>query len=229
MRMVTTIVMVASCFSVSAQGTFQNLDFEGATIVPISGQPYAISVANALPDWTVDYNNVQQSQIFYNDPSLGDVRVTLLANGYPGSPGPIIDGNFSVLLQGGLFEGMTATASINQTGQIPVGSQSLFFDVGNGLLPNVFIGNDELTLFPIKTGTGVSTGYTTYGANISAWAGQTEQLTFSSPGFNVLLDDVSFSPSAIPEPDALVLTAIGGIVFAIYRHFFGKQNESACI
>lgn len=223
----TWIISVASISAVSAakaQGTFQNLDFEGASIVPISGQSFAITVANALPDWTVDYNNVQQSQIFYNDPSLGDAQVTLLASGYPGSAGPIIDGNFSVLLQGGLFEGAAATASISQTGQIPAEEQSLLFNVGNGLLPNVFIGNDELTLFPIKTGTGVSTGYTTYGANISAWAGQTEQLTFSSPGFNVLLDDISFSSSTVPEPNPLALMGIAGGLIAISRRLLVKRR-----
>jgi len=54
----------------SAQGTFQDLNFEEANIVPIFGDPYAVTVANALPGWTVDYGNLQQSDVLYNDPSL---------------------------------------------------------------------------------------------------------------------------------------------------------------
>jgi hypothetical protein len=57
-----------------AQGTFQNLDFEEANVIPIVGSPlypYDVTVANALPDWTVEYGNIQQSQMTYNEISLG--------------------------------------------------------------------------------------------------------------------------------------------------------------
>jgi hypothetical protein len=169
-------IALASVSLVRAQGTFQDLNFEEANIVPIPGQQYAITVANALPGWAVDYGNVQQTQIFYNDASLGATQVTLDANGYPGTPGPILEGNFSVLLQAGFVNGTLTSASINQTGQIPSGTQSLLFDSASGGFssqqpPEVFIGNDLLTLFPVGTGQGVSTSYTIYGANIFAWAG----------------------------------------------------------
>jgi hypothetical protein len=212
----------------NAQGTFQNLDFEQANIVPITGSlsPYAITVANALPGWTVDYGVTQQTQIYYNAPSLGDTAVTLYANGYQyalgGSP-PIIDGNFSLLLQYGSINGILTPASISQTGQIPSGTESLLFDVRAGE-PEVSIGNDNLTLFPVGSGQGVSVGYTIYAANVSAWAGQTEPLTFSSTLGNILIDDISFSPGAVPEPSPLVLTGIGGILFALYRRFARKQR-----
>src|SRR6202034_1645588 len=107
-----------------AQGTFQDLDFEEAAIVPITGNPsypYAVAVANALPGWTVDYGNIQQTDVYYNDPATGSTQVTLYANGYQtpfGGPLPIIDGNFSLLLQTGVINGQAAAASISQTGQI---------------------------------------------------------------------------------------------------------------
>jgi hypothetical protein len=218
-----------SFLSAQAQGTFQNLNFEQANIVPIVGNPnypYAVSVADALPDWTVNYGSVQQTVILYNDVELGgETQVTLYAQGYPGYVGPIIDGNFSVLLQGGEVNGVPAAASINQTGQIPSGSQSLLFDLGNGPLgpPEVFVGTHELSLFALGGGMGSTANYTVYGANISAWAGYTEQLTFSSPGGNYLIDDISFSTQSIPEPNPLVLTGLGGLVFALYRRFAPKR------
>jgi hypothetical protein len=216
--------------SAQAQGTFENLNFEEASIVPISGQQFAITVANALPDWTVDYGNVQQTQIYYNAPSAGGTQVTLFASGYPGSASTVIDGSFSVVLQAGLFNGLPTAASISQTGQVPSGTQSLLFDSVSGGFsseqpPEVLIGNDLLTLFPVGSGQGVSTSYTIYGANISAWADQTEQLTFSAPAGDFIIDEISFSPTAvIPEPSPLVLSGIGGILFALYRRFAPKRQ-----
>jgi hypothetical protein len=221
---ISSIVALASVAMARAQGSFENLNFEEANIVPITGQPLAITVANALPGWTVDYGTDQQSQIFYNDASLGAAQVTLFANGSPGILGPIIDGNFSVLLQPGAFNGAFADASISQTAQVPQGTQSLLFDAYAGP-PEVLLGNDQLSLFPVGSGQGVSTSYTIYGANISAWAGQTEQLTFSSPLANILIDDISFSPNAtVPEPTPLALAGIGTALFAIYRRCYTMRR-----
>jgi len=55
-------------FSAYAQGTFQNLDFEGAQIVPISGSPSWIATTNALPGWTGFVGANQVSRITYNNP-----------------------------------------------------------------------------------------------------------------------------------------------------------------
>jgi hypothetical protein len=219
--------------SAQAQGTFQNLNFEQANIVPIVGNPnypYAVSVADALAGWTVDYGNVQQTQILYNDAALGgETAVTLYANGYPGLVGPIIDGNFSVLLQGGEVNGAPTPASISQTGQVPAATQSILFDAAGGPSfptepPEVFIGNQQLSLFAVGTGTGNGVNYTIFGGNISAWAGQSEQLTFSSPLGNYLIDDISFSTQSIPEPSPLVLTGLGALAFALYRRFAPKRS-----
>ncbi len=66
-------------------------------------------------------------------------------------------------------------------------------------------------------------------ANISAWGGDSEQLTFfqcwGTPTARVRgkLTDIAFSPLAvIPEPSSLALTSIGGILFALYRRFAPK-------
>ncbi|HEY3854007.1 MAG TPA: PEP-CTERM sorting domain-containing protein [Verrucomicrobiae bacterium] len=79
--------------------------------------------------------------------------------------------------------------------------------------------------------------YTVYGGDISDWAGQTALLDitqlapptgnqqFSPSG--VQLDDITFSPNPItvtPEPDALALMGVGGVLFAAYRRFVGKRK-----
>ena len=213
---ILAVVVLASGTVAKAQGTFQNLTFEAANIVPIVGSPdypYAVTVADALPGWTVDYGTVPQTQILYNDPSLGTTAVTLLANGY----GPPIDGNYSVLLQGGVIGSTPTAASISQTGLIPATAETLSFELGTsfggfGSL-DVFIGTQSIPISAMGTGA----NYTLYGGDISAWAGLTEQLTISAPGLsgNWEIDDISFSTNVVasPEPSIVALSAIGGLLF----------------
>jgi hypothetical protein len=213
MKVAIAISALICSHSVSAQGTFQNLDFEQANPVFVNGNsgPY-VTATSALPYWTPEIGGVLQTQILEDALSTGDPEVVLLN---ATSPQPPLDGNYSVLLTGSF-----ATASISQTGEIPFGTQSLFFDAehsGNGNL-TVQIGTQNVPFTPVAT----EPNYTVYGANISAWTGQTEPLTFSAVEgglSNWEIDDVSFSPSAVPEPSPVALTAIGGLLFALYRRF----------
>ncbi|HZM03114.1 MAG TPA: PEP-CTERM sorting domain-containing protein [Candidatus Saccharimonadales bacterium] len=212
--------------SVRAQGTFQNLDFEQANPIIILGSqyyPYEVTEASALSYWTVTYGTVQQTQITYNDPSTGSTWVVLVAPGSMGVPPgssyrlAAIDGRYSVLLQGGIT---APAASISQTGLIPISTKSLFFDAEAGSGPfAVSVGGRNIPFEAV--GTGVS--YTLYGADISAWAGDTEPLTFSAlegGGLNNwLIDDISFSTAAVPEPSSILLTGVGGLMLAFYRRY----------
>ena len=77
---------------VSAQGTFQDLDFERAIEVPTySGSPF-IWTADAFPGWTVYVGGIPQTEVERNS--------TLLAGaGIADTPGAfLIDGNFSAIL-----------------------------------------------------------------------------------------------------------------------------------
>jgi hypothetical protein len=201
--------------SAVAQGTFQNLDFEQATPAQFSG---TVSAADALPYWTPEIGGVPQTEILQNGLSTGDPEVVLLT---PRSPQPPLDGDYSVLLTGS-FD----SASISQTGEIPFGTQSLFFDaksLASGNL-SVQIGNQSVSFTPVAVGP----NFTEYGASVSAWAGQTESLTFSAEmagGLNNWeIDDISFSTSVVPEPGPIALTAIGGLLFALYRRFAPKHR-----
>jgi len=199
-----------AALSAQAQDTFQNLDFEQANPINAGNPyyPYFVTVASALPYWTVTEEGVQQTEIAYNNISLGAPWVDLIGPGAPFGLAPI-DGNYSVMLQG-TFAG---SAEISQTGTISSGTESLFFEAqpGEGTL-DVLIGAQ---IVPI-TAVGNGANYTLYGANISAWAGDSESLTFSAAqddsGLNNWeLDDISFSQ--VPEPSTVALTAIGGLLF----------------
>jgi hypothetical protein len=226
MKMIKIMISQAASILIvlagQAQGTFQNLDFEQANPIPIFGN-YIVTAASALPSWTVIIGGVGQTQVYYNSPSTGAPAVTLLGPPPPTAGYPVIDGNYSVLLQGSF---PSSIPSISQTGLIPAGTQNLLFkaDAGNGSL-GVSIGNENVPFSAIGTGA----NYTLYAANISAWAGQTEQLTFSAlqDTFSInnwVIDDIAFSPNAVvPEPSTVALTGFGGLLFALSRRFVPKR------
>jgi len=225
----SSVILVVLCASLSsqAQGTFQNLNFEQANPISVSdpADPYLVTVASALPFWSVYYGNFQQTEMIYNGVSTGVTAVTLVGSGdqYVAP----IDGNYSVLIQG-IVPG--STASISQTGLVPPGTQSLLFEATDPLTAvqgplEEYLGTQTIPFFAVGTGP----NYTLYGANISAWAGQTEELTFLAPGGtynNWEIDDITFSPNPVPEPStlALMLTAVGA--YGVRRWRTKDSNET---
>jgi hypothetical protein len=211
-------VALFATLSVHAQ-TFQNLNFEQAH--PSPGVPGPASAASALPSWTVYYGNIQQTQVIYDGESTGATQVSLIGIGaepflYP------LDGNYSVFLTG---SPEASAASISQTGLIPAGDQSLFFEAeqvtGPGVL-DISIGGQNVPIVAV----GTEAAYTLYAANISAWANDPEPLTFSAPAISGGLngweiDDISFSttPTPEPEPSVAALTAVGGLLFGARKWF----------
>jgi hypothetical protein len=228
MKLIISIFVVAASISAVGQGTFQNLDFEAATLSPTTGAGGPVPVGSALPDWTVYFGTVQQTVMFQNTFSAGDAQVDILGPNWP-LPGPsdIIDGNYTVALGGGINpqdETQLVSASIAQTGLVPIGTESMQLKVSDpGDLLVSFAGNN-LPLVILGSGP----NYTLCGVDISAYAGQTGQLEFTSPvptiGLPVaVLDDITFSTQAVPEPGTLVLTGIGGLLFALYRRLAPRR------
>ncbi len=210
-RIRKTIVLVfflISAHSGLSQG-FVNLDFESAKIIPIAGSPYSITVSNAFPGWFL--NGSMEGQTTYNDPSLGSTGVSLWATN-----GAQISGNFSALLQAGQA---SFPATISQTGLVPASVQSLLFQAqpGRGSL-EVYLGGQSLSFSALSDGP----NYTLYGADISSFAGQAKELMFSalrvSTGLNNwTLDNIQFSPSAVPEPSTIALTTLGTVLLGFHR------------
>jgi hypothetical protein len=210
----SSVVLIAA-LSAQAQGTFQNLDFEQAA--PVSANdpedPDAVTAASALPYWTATIGGVQQTEIDYGGISGGATEVTLIGPATPYYEATAIDGNYSILLQA-----FAATASISQTGLIPAGTQSLLFEVSHGGGPDdLLVGTQIVPYYYVASGP----NYTLVGANISAWAGDTEQLTFSALPYsspnNWVIDDISFSPNPLPEPNIVALTTIGGLLLGVRK------------
>ena len=211
------LVLLLSATGAAAQGTFQNLNFEQATIVPDPSSqyyPYAVYASNAVPGWTPS-GILGTNEILYNDISLGATSVSLCGlNSQGGTPTPL-DGAFSIDLYGG--GGIPTGASISQTGLVPANAASIRFiaqrpsPIVQGILL-ISLGGQNIPFSAIST----ESNYTTYGGNIaSALAGQIQQLTFTAPngGNNYWeIDDIQFSTQSVPEPGVFGLFALGAIL-----------------
>ncbi len=206
------VTVAVAATSARAQGTFQNLDFEAARLIPIDNDhPWFIATSNALPGWTATYGGSQLAEV----PYAGGLVVGV---GLVGPSPYAIDGSFSAGLVGG---------SITQTGLIPEIARSLRFKVD----PNpmvlfyptnvvVSLGGKRLSLVLL----GAQQGYFGEGADISSFAGQTETLSFSGGSF--ALDDIAFSPQIVPEPGGVPLLLMGlGVLTHVRRRLHGGDRR----
>lgn len=214
----------AAPFAGKAQ-SFQDLNFESATVTETGVQPYGtfVPIGSVLPDWTAYLGTQQVTQVGFNSPANSTASITLIGPTWNNSDVNtygvgVIDGNFSVDLQTGanpLYPTpATVNASIAQTGMVPATAQSLEFDALETTPLSVSFDGNALT--PVALSSSVSADglyYTAYSANVSAFAGQTGSLEFTadvnSSDNYVVLDDISFS--SVPEPSAVTLIFLAGV------------------
>ena len=210
------LALVSLALLRNAQGQgFVNLDFESANVSGYS--PGYVPISATLPSWTAYYGpsgNPTQSgalaTIAYNSLSLGGALVVLVDTNM-GSPYTAIQGTYSLLLEGSTPFAATS-ASIGQTGTIPLTAQSLTFIGRIGSLQISFNGQPLTYLI-----TGSTANYNIYGADVSAFAGQTGQLLFTSPVTSALLDNIQFSSTSVPEPSIISLFAVSAVFFGFRR------------
>jgi hypothetical protein len=192
-----------------AQG-FVNLDFE---------QGYTISNGTVtIPDWVAS-----APYVTYDSPSLSGGSISICeSNAF----GYTIQGNFFILMAGVNLSGYDISISLGQTGQIPLLAQSITFwgDLGN---MQITFNGQPLSFYTI----GTTANYDMYEANVSAYASQTGQLLFTLPPLsgNATLDNIQFSSTPVPEPGALALSSLGGLLL-VWRgsnwHFSRRASAS---
>ena len=193
------------------QGTFQNLNFESAVLVPISGNPTTVQFGPAFPGWTGYFGLGVLSPTFpanYNNINVGSIGLGLLDQNSPFG-GSI--SNLTAVLQSSTLNGSPDLA-LAQTGMVPGGTLSLRFDATT-FNPNfvVSLNGQPLSLSVLQDfGT-----YKEYGANIASFGGQTAELRFTKlrASGDLYFDNVSFSPIAVPEPRSWALLGLGSVLF----------------
>jgi hypothetical protein len=212
-----TVTLV--CVNAFAQGTFQNLDFESANIP--SGTPplYDFSFGDALPGWSGFYGNTSGTTpatfVVYDGMSLGGAMMgiidTLNVGAHP------LQGSYSPYLFGGNdpFVGPTSM-TISQTGLIPDGATSILMDVYAWNGSWVTLGGQTINMVPVQS----FPSYAVYSGDISAFAGQTAQLSITVPSTpygdinpnGLMIDDIRFEPS--PEPSVFALFGLGALLLS---------------
>lgn len=196
-----------------AQGSFRNLDFE-SPIQPLVPDPFFhVPITNTLPGWTGYIGATVVDWTLYNNISLGDAAISLQS-----SPSwPPIQGNYSVLLQQS-FPSLSVVPSIGQIGTVPGDAQSVrylgkpFYNMSTA----VSFGGQPL---PVAILGGSADTFLIFGADISAFAGQTGELRFSGGGY---FDGIQFSNQPIPEPSTFGLFALGALLLGWRLHKIRK-------
>ena len=188
---------------------FINFGFEDATIVADTsrGNPY-IYANSAIPGWTAYISGVSIADIVYNTISLADPAITLQGPNNAGSYVPP-RGSYFILLEGQWNGGdafHTNSASIGQTGQIPINAVSMTF-WGFADASTVSFAGQTLPLTILGT---TANNYNIYGTDISMLAGQTGELMFTAQyGRANQIDNIRFSTLPVPEPGSLALLVAG--------------------
>ena len=226
------IVLLSSCLVLGSllrldAASFQNLNFESSPSFPPGdySSPFDI-YPSALPGWTVHVDNAIQNGAFANEFILDAPGVALMTGA-----ANLLDGQKSVYLQSAYSASTNQpgarplNVSISQVGLVPAGSQSLHFNSLNQwfssfpIPPGPFdvrLGGSSLSLIPTFS----NGGYVEYAADVSAWQGQTVELSIgvlTSPAWGnpifpegwAFVDSITFSPTAVPEPSCVLLLAVG--------------------
>jgi hypothetical protein len=202
------LVVVALTFlghQIAVGQGFVNLGFESAIQPLVPSGAGTVPASNAIPGWTAYVGGSAVTGIYYNGITIDAAGITLYSSAYLAP----IEGSYSIDLLSATVYAPAASAAIGQTGTIPGDSQSLLFVASSSALKVSFAGN----VIPTSA-VGTSGGYTLYGGDVSAFAGQTGELIFTCPQLNggrqeVRLDAVSFSSVAVPEPTAFSLLGLG--------------------
>jgi hypothetical protein len=222
-----SLAIWASSVLARGQGSFQNLGFESATLVP-DGSGRGDQFAPAFPGWSGYIGGVQQTVAAYNSVPLDSSGISIIDRGFTlfGQYGSLIEGNYSAVLSAGVVNGLTdpEDVTLSQTGLVPASAQSLWFKVqlnpSLGGFLQVTLGGEILS--PVIMG--FSTNYMVWAADVRSFAGQTAELDFTAHaqrphgGNNyAFLDSIEFSGQVIPEPNVLGLLAVGAAVLSGVR------------
>jgi hypothetical protein len=236
--MKTTPIFALCSLSAAAQGTaFVDLNFENANRIAVSRVPFQVGqlpVGQAIPGWSVEIGGTPQTLVGLNQVGLTGASASLY---YTGTTDPFL-GDFSFTIRAGsdfLNPQILDSTSLFQSGLIPTGVHSIQFYGRFGPSLDYFhvsLGGRNLTLVALQP---MALGYI-FGADISQFAGQYEQLRFTvDPGAQIInpgrliLDNITFSPNVIsPEPSSALLSTLGVTALILLRpkcRFSARQHR----
>ena len=197
-----------------SQGTFQNLDFESATLVPIPGDPFGrVEFAPAFPGWTGYVGTNLQTVADHNGRLLEQPGIAVMGPDYP-SPN-LFQGHYFAELY--TAPGVPIAPALAQTGTIPGAAQSIRFYGGSQDAPFVRFADQLIPLSVLES----APSYVIWGGDISSFAGQTGELRFQG---SRRFDNIIFSPEPIPEPNLFGLFGLGALLLGWRFAWRRKQS-----
>jgi hypothetical protein len=218
----SVVATVLVAHSTLGQSPFVNLDFESATITPtpVGGSTSPADPALAFPGWTIGGAN---TVVMYNELSVGAPAVSLMGPAFPNAVNYLtLQGSYSALLY---YFNPLGVPSLSQTALVPSDARSISFlvdpDEANAV---VSLDGAPITLVPAAGGR--------LAGDVSAYAGKSALLTFSTPNISggagqfFYFDDVQFSAATIPEPNAWALFAMGALL--LWRKARDKTRDKPC-
>jgi hypothetical protein len=237
--LVRGLVLLLVAADALAQGNFQNLNFESASIPSGTQPPMEVPIGSALPGWSASiswsnngtYNGTfPQSQVLYDITTVGSPGIGIMSTDVGYAHWLPLQGSYSLWLAGGVSGiGGRGSSTINQTGLVPRGTLSVLMDVRTDYGFTVSLGGQDIHMVPLQT----YPSYTLDGGDVSAFAGQTAKLSITAPyspvsnPSDVLLDDITFSPNPIPEPSVFGLFASGALLLG-WRGPLRKMVGGGC-
>ena len=205
------------------QGTFQNLGFESAQISNLPFPQWTWEPINqALPGWCGYLGSNEVTIVQHNSHPLDSAGLSIF--GPTGWTTSIAHGKYAVMLQAGYdpFEtvGGKVRAAIGQTAPIVSSDKALFYYATASL--EVTFSGQMIPTYVMGQG---PNGYSLWGGDVQAFAGQSGELRFTTGGplglTSSYLDFIRFSDQPIPEPSASGLFAAGALLLSWLR--FRKQ------
>ena len=199
----------------SAHGqTFTNLDFESAVVVSNDPTFGFLDWGLAVPGWSHSLGS-DTGAVYYGSTHVGQTQWFRLIDVITSPGNAPLQGQYSMQFSSGRSStnppGPWVSAFLAQTGAVPSNALSLRF-LATGPLA---VAIDGLTV-PI-----ISTGQNAFGVDLVPYAGSTVELRFinSSQQFfdPVMLDQVSFSTTPIPEPESWLLLSAGLALGSAFR------------
>ncbi|HEU0039804.1 MAG TPA: PEP-CTERM sorting domain-containing protein [Verrucomicrobiae bacterium] len=194
------------------------MNFEAAHNIPVfdpRGHAWSMPAVDALPGWTCYLGQDQIGWAWYEDVALDSAAVGIVSNtnGFVPAGFPV-GGRYAVSLEFGLWPttGVSAPASIAQSGQISSDARSIIFRGTYG-----FVVSFQGTTIPLAVLSTLNSDHHIYGADITQFAGQTGELRITSYAHFNYLDDITFSSQPVPEPQSTALGLLGLVGLALWR------------
>jgi hypothetical protein len=143
------MVSLLLTFQAAGQGTFQNLNFEAAQLVPVPGGQYGeVQFAAAFPGWTGYIAGQVQTTTIRNGVPIGQIFPFISIMGPPewNPPG----GDYELGFGAGWDGNNVIPVALAQTGLVPPDAMSLQFQAPYAMIISVFMGGQQLTVVPLN-------------------------------------------------------------------------------